>query len=388
MPLANVCDGIPHCPDSSDEVGTLCRHVVCPTHMYRCNYGACVSRAARCDGLADCVDASDEIACDRDANDVCSDRDFQCSTVNQECIPFAEVCNAGTHYSVSGCSGCRPGEVVPELTRLDYACDVEGTLQGASEIYCQNNRWFPGIPSCTFSNETEGITCPALSETHDAIKRCEAMWGPHEGWLPCDRPLPVGTRVFLECPAFYERSKGSSSVMCLYDGTAATINSVVGPVCVPWHSDETLLEYQRNGGLGLVAGMGLTENDTFSPVLRVTTMKIIYDDECRQNQNRDFRKYLTYTSFCAGWANGTGVCNGDSGGGLVLQRPNSSIWEVHGVVSVSPRRLGTNVCDPNFYAVFTKVSMYTNWIHEIIESIPIIGLSDLNQQPNRDNIVV
>jgi len=58
---------------------------------------------------------------------------------------------AGTHYSVSGCSRCRPGEVVPELTRLDYTCDVEGTLQGASEIYCQNNRWFPGIPSCIFS---------------------------------------------------------------------------------------------------------------------------------------------------------------------------------------------------------------------------------------------
>lgn len=103
------------------------------------------------------------------------------------------------------------------------------------------------------------------------------------------------------------------------------------------------------------SGMGLTENDTFSSVLRVTTVKIISDDECRKNQNRDFRKYLTYTSFCAGWANGTGVCNGDSGGGLVLQRPNSSVWEIHGVVSVSPRKLGTSVCDPNFYTVFTKV---------------------------------
>lgn len=103
--------------------------------------------------------------------------------------------------------------------------------------------------------------------------------------------------------------------------------------------------------------MGLTENDTFSSVLKVTTAKIISEDECRQNQKRDFYKYLTYTSFCAGWANGTGVCNGDSGGGLVLQRPNSNIWEVHGIVSVSPRRLSTSICNPHFYTIFTKVNI-------------------------------
>lgn len=101
--------------------------------------------------------------------------------------------------------------------------------------------------------------------------------------------------------------------------------------------------------------MGLTENDTFSSVLRVTTMRVVPDDECRQSQKHDFRKYLTYTSFCAGWANGTGACNGDSGGGLVIRRPNSSVWEVHGIVSVSPRRLSSSVCDPNFYTIFTKV---------------------------------
>lgn len=67
-------------------------------HMYKCNYGACVNYTARCNGLIDCIDASDEIACDRDPNDICSDREFQCSTNHLECIPLTEVCN-GLYFS-------------------------------------------------------------------------------------------------------------------------------------------------------------------------------------------------------------------------------------------------------------------------------------------------
>lgn len=101
----------------------------------------------------------------------------------------------------------------------------------------------------------------------------------------------------------------------------------------------------------------MTENDTFSEDLRVATVKIISDEECQESHVKDFRKYLTYTSFCAGWANGTGPCNGDSGGGLVFQIPNSTVWEIHGIVSISPRRLGTAFCDPHFYTIFTKVNI-------------------------------
>lgn len=49
-------------------------------------------------------------------------------------------------------------------------------------------------------------------------------------------------------------SNYGSDIALLILKRAATINSIVGPVCVPWHSDAILLEYQRNGGLGLVAG--------------------------------------------------------------------------------------------------------------------------------------
>lgn len=101
--------------------------------------------------------------------------------------------------------------------------------------------------------------------------------------------------------------------------------------------------------------MGITENNTISQRLRVTSEKIIPTDECRESQKRDFRKYITYTTFCAGWENGTAVCNGDSGGGFALQRENSTRWDLHGIVSISPRKIGTHTCDPRYYTIFTKV---------------------------------
>lgn len=109
----------------------------CPENWFRCAYGGCIRPELKCNSRLNCHDWSDE-------------EESLCGITLPEGACRLPAAEAGTHYSVSGCSRCRPGEVVPELTRLDYACDVEGTLQGASEIYCQNNQWFPGIPSCTF----------------------------------------------------------------------------------------------------------------------------------------------------------------------------------------------------------------------------------------------
>lgn len=52
-------------------------------------------------------------------------------------------------------------------------------------------------------------------------------------------------------------SNYGSDIALLILKRAVTINSVVAPVCLPWHSAATLFEYQRNGGLGLVAGENL-----------------------------------------------------------------------------------------------------------------------------------
>lgn len=68
--------------------------------MYRCSYGACVNRTTRCNGLMDCIDGSDEIACNQDPKTVCSSKEFQCSTLYQECIPLAQMCNGLCLYSL------------------------------------------------------------------------------------------------------------------------------------------------------------------------------------------------------------------------------------------------------------------------------------------------
>lgn len=115
-------------------------------------------------------------------------------------------------------------------------------------------------------------------------------------------------------------------------------------------------------------GMGLTETDTYSTEMRVTKLPVVSNEKCIKKQDAEFRKYVSFTAFCAGWGNGTGVCNGDSGGGLYFPMKNDR-WCVQGLVSLSPRRLSTSFCDPEKYTIFTKVGLYVKWIKHMLDEI-------------------
>lgn len=50
--------------------------------------------------------------------------------------------------------------------------------------------------------------------------------------------------------------------------------------------------------------MGITETNKFSDELRGISLPVINSINCLKHQKRDFKKYITFTSFCAGWRNG------------------------------------------------------------------------------------
>ncbi|XP_058819282.1 chymotrypsinogen A-like [Topomyia yanbarensis] len=152
--------------------------------------------------------------------------------------------------------------------------------------------------------------------------------------------------------------------------TIIRFNDYVQPAC---------LELERNitGEYGTVVGWGLTEDDETSTLLKRAELPIVDPVTCLKSDRVLFGQTLDDGLFCAGYTNGTSVCNGDSGGGLFIKRANT--WFVGGIVSFSQTRSGgTNYCYTKGYGAFTRVQRYLPWIREVarmpIEPVREVGV--------------
>ncbi|XP_071442334.1 modular serine protease-like [Hetaerina americana] len=156
-----------------------------------------------------------------------------------------------------------------------------------------------------------------------------------------------------------------SDIALLVLSTPVILTAVAQPVCLDW--DMLHVNYDLSAqSIGTVVGWGVTENDTASDIPRKANLPVISTRQCVNDLPEDFGKYIRSTTFCAGYLNRTSVCNGDSGGGLMFLRKDGS-WVLQGVVSVSPRRKDVSLCDPRYYAIFTKVSSYITWVITTVE---------------------
>lgn len=147
------------------------------------------------------------------------------------------------------------------------------------------------------------------------------------------------------------------------------ITDYVRPVCL-WEGD-TNLEYLINKE-GTVIGWGFDEKRALSEKLMQAKMPIVSTIECIYS-NRDFFSRFTFDkNFCAGFRNGTSVCNGDSGGSMVFPKRGTSgqntIWQIRGLVSVGVALQTEGVCDTSQYVIFTDVAKHLSWIRQIVNS--------------------
>ena len=79
-------------------------------------------------------------------------------------------------------------------------------------------------------------------------------------------------------------------------------------------------------------------------------------------KNYVLAKLSSKRTFCGGTGTGTGVCNGDSGSGIIITDGN--VFYLRGIVSSSLIG-GLYGCDVDNYSVFTDVTKYINWINGI-----------------------
>lgn len=166
---------------------------------------------------------------------------------------------------------------------------------------------------------------------------------------------------------YYSDSYKDAKALFEYDIALAILDSYlefnihISPICIDY--DESPDETLAAGSLGQVAGWGLeSTNGLPSPYLKIITLPIISKEECILNSPEGFAELITSDKFCAGHLSGQSVCQGDSGGGLVLEKDvnEKKRYFLKGIVSTGSNKDGS--CDSNHYSTFTNVANFTKFI--------------------------
>ncbi|KAG6460412.1 clotting factor C [Manduca sexta] len=143
----------------------------------------------------------------------------------------------------------------------------------------------------------------------------------------------------------------------------------VEPACLSFKPDFDE-EQLRDGQLGVVVGWGLTgENSPASQVLQSASLPNVAIEKCIKQSPTSFRSSITGDKICAGYNNGTAVCRGDSGGGLVYSAfvNYRLLYFLRGVVSTSPT--SENMCNIYSWATFTHLIKHEHFIKSVVPDV-------------------
>lgn len=113
---------------------------------------------------------------------------------------------------------------------------------------------------------------------------------------------------------------------------------------------------------GIVTGWGRSEDVSKVHENDPKLIKVLIqtNTQCLP-QNARLAELSSERTFCAGLKNGSGVCHGDSGGGLYINV--NDVYQLNGIVSSSlTNEVG---CDISKNAIYTNVLKFRAWIQNI-----------------------
>ncbi|XP_070563558.1 uncharacterized protein [Ptychodera flava] len=171
-----VCDGIYHCPDTSDEFGCDYHSYECSRNQIKCETGGpsgiCIDDSKQCDGVEDCYQGGDEANCDtygEKNTHICTGfqcDDGLCHPLEDRCNYFTD-CNDATDEEDCKFRDCQPWEFTCDNHRCidaDSACDWKDDCgDNSDEVACDYRE-------CTESE----FKCVSNSQCIAGWKRCNS----------------------------------------------------------------------------------------------------------------------------------------------------------------------------------------------------------------------
>jgi len=132
-----------------------------------------------------------------------------------------------------------------------------------------------------------------------------------------------------------------------------TFSAFIQPICIAAPKSEAAIRTE-----GLVVGFGRSEHNRIENIARVITSPIHSYQFCA-NSSKSHENLLSHRTFCGGFPNGTNVCEGDSGSGLIVK--HNRLYYLRGIVSAAlyDTLIGCNI---DSYSVFTDILEFYSWV--------------------------
>ncbi|XP_070502071.1 serine protease gd-like [Chironomus tepperi] len=163
-------------------------------------------------------------------------------------------------------------------------------------------------------------------------------------------------KIYIHADWNPQKEKYDADIAVLILAQEVEFSHYIQPACLA----------KRNNDLkklndGIIVGFGKSESSaSHENEPRKATTPIVKTVDCLK-KFPDLGNIATYRTFCGGFANGTGACTGDSGGGLTVV--NAGRHFLRGVVSSSlySKKYGCNV---NAYSIFTDIRFFLTFIND------------------------